>query len=576
MSNGPDASYPRLIWMLWLQGWDKAPQSVRDCRETWSRQNPTWQLNALDLDGLRKFLPSGILADILSQPIESEALSDRIRLELLHRYGGVWADATTWCARPLDDWLPGMMQAGFFAFAKPGPDRPVSSWFLAAELGSAVIAGWRQAAWDYWRSRDSRDEYFWLHYCLAKALVEDPRVAMSFAKMPTISADHPFHFGPDSPQLAASPPDDIEAKVASAPPVFKLTHKFKTPPGDGSLLAWFGHKARSLPELGANRRRLRTLVAWYGSFAGHGTIGDLQAAEVAVSHLVALGHEVHHATAAETDFPGALRVQWAAADYGQYDVMVFVCGPILKEHPQTVALFNAAAGVPKVGISVSLMPEGHPQYVNPFRAVFAREGGGRSYGDLAIAAPMPIRQERRPQESGLRIGAAFRGAQGEYGLENCRHDKAEAMLDVLAKLLADQAGASVTPIENRFARAPGGPDGIERLYESADIILTTRFHGAVGAMRHRKPFVAVDQIAGGAKLLSLLGPLGWPGLFGVDAATPLDIVRAGLWAMTDQGLAALDDAHLRTTQDANRTLAAFDRWLGAFTETLSDNPGERL
>ena len=95
---------------------------------------------------------------ILSTNAPREALSDLVRLELLHRYGGVWGDATTVCAKPLDGWLNQYARHGFFAFDRPGPDRMISTWFLAAHKGSYIVERWRDAAARYWRDRIERDE----------------------------------------------------------------------------------------------------------------------------------------------------------------------------------------------------------------------------------------------------------------------------------------------------------------------------------------------------------------------------------------------------------------------------------
>src|SRR5690554_5540207 len=35
---------PRTIWMLWQQGWDKAPDLAQACAKSWREQNPGWEL----------------------------------------------------------------------------------------------------------------------------------------------------------------------------------------------------------------------------------------------------------------------------------------------------------------------------------------------------------------------------------------------------------------------------------------------------------------------------------------------------------------------------------------------------
>jgi hypothetical protein len=110
---------PRVIWTLWLQGWDNAPAIVRACLARWQNLNPGWRVHALDAQTLARFLSASDIDRIIRAETPLEAISDQIRIELLHHYGGVWADATTMCMRPLDRWLPASMPMGFSRFQGP-------------------------------------------------------------------------------------------------------------------------------------------------------------------------------------------------------------------------------------------------------------------------------------------------------------------------------------------------------------------------------------------------------------------------------------------------------------------------
>jgi hypothetical protein len=120
--------------MLWLQGFDDAPPVPRACIESWRACNPGWDVTALSADTLADWV-SPILLGPRARNLTPQQLSDLVRLDLLARYGGVWADATCYCIRPLDEWLPACAASGFFAFARPRRDRLLSNWFLASEAG---------------------------------------------------------------------------------------------------------------------------------------------------------------------------------------------------------------------------------------------------------------------------------------------------------------------------------------------------------------------------------------------------------------------------------------------------------
>ena len=117
----------KTVWMYWHQGWDDAPPIVQACRNSWERLNPGYEVRALDRHSMFEHvdLPAGVGPD--RDDLTLTKLSNVIRLRLLARHGGVWADATVLCAWPLDDWLPHRLGEGFFAFKEPGPGRMLST-----------------------------------------------------------------------------------------------------------------------------------------------------------------------------------------------------------------------------------------------------------------------------------------------------------------------------------------------------------------------------------------------------------------------------------------------------------------
>lgn len=544
--------------MLWLQGWDQAPAVARAAQASWTGRNPGWKVQALDRVSLAHFLPADCLERIFATPKPPETLSDQIRLELLHRYGGVWADATTICARPLEDWLPAAMPRGFFAFARPGPGRMLSNWFLAAEKGSYILERWRAAGWAYWQDRQKRDNYFWQHGLFAEIYAQDPGVRALWDETPERPANHPFHFSPDAPALIGPPPAGIETILADPPaPVFKLTHKFKTPPGPGSLmrrLCAFGRETS--PPLPAPiprpRRALRLLVGGAGSFAGQGTLGDLRALESVASHLVARGHEVMHATALPLTIAGAVRVDWQKIETAQTDAVIFVCGSIPTPPPRTRAFLDRFQDGRLVGVGGSPLPEGHAEHHTPFRKVFARRGG---FGDVAIAAPLPPHPPVRRGTAagagaGRRIGLALREPQ----------DDDPALFAAVTAHLAQEGPLDEVRLDSALAHPGRRPEETEADYAACDLVLTTCFQGAITALRHGVPFIALDERATGAGLAPLQG-LGWPGLFTAPEARLQDLLPLARDLLARDQTLALCRARSRALRAANQTLCALSDWL---------------
>lgn len=122
----------KIIWMYWHQGFKKAPSIISLCVKKWKALHPDWKVQLLDQHSIHKFIDP---LPIESNKLEKMSLahrSDLIRTQLLIKYGGVWADPTIFPLQKLDNWLPDNIKANLFFFYKPGRDRIISNWFIAA------------------------------------------------------------------------------------------------------------------------------------------------------------------------------------------------------------------------------------------------------------------------------------------------------------------------------------------------------------------------------------------------------------------------------------------------------------
>lgn len=142
------ADIPKIIWMLWLQGEENLPPLVRACYDSWKRLNPTWEVRLLDESSIATYLD---IPPYLAHPhLPPQAKADLIRIFLLETYGGVWADASVFCAKPLDTWIDSHTPRGFFAFSRPRQDKLLSNWFLISTADNAFIREAAQAARSFW------------------------------------------------------------------------------------------------------------------------------------------------------------------------------------------------------------------------------------------------------------------------------------------------------------------------------------------------------------------------------------------------------------------------------------------
>lgn len=147
-SAEPKAAIPKTLWMLWYQGFDNAPEVVKACHASWVERNPGWTVNFLDETNFRDF----VAPEFVERPGQrAQARANLIRMTLLTKHGGVWADATCFCQTPLDDWLIPQLSSGFFAFERTGSARQIDNWFLASSPGNYLTTTYAAMSNGYWR-----------------------------------------------------------------------------------------------------------------------------------------------------------------------------------------------------------------------------------------------------------------------------------------------------------------------------------------------------------------------------------------------------------------------------------------
>lgn len=136
---------PKVIWMYWAQGEENMPFVVRECVATWKVLNPNWEVRICTDANLGSYLDSFSFPNHLPYRYRANYL----RLALIEKFGGVWADSTCFCHRPLDEWLPLLAHSGFFVFRNPAPDRDIENWFICATAKNPLIKNWKEFYKEY-------------------------------------------------------------------------------------------------------------------------------------------------------------------------------------------------------------------------------------------------------------------------------------------------------------------------------------------------------------------------------------------------------------------------------------------
>ncbi|MEY2566111.1 MAG: hypothetical protein QOE35_640 [Actinomycetota bacterium] len=294
---------------------------------------------------------------------------------------------------------------------------------------------------------------------------------------------------------------------------------------------WSDHHAVLYALDDAQDTSTRALVAGFFSFAEAGaTAGDLLARDVVCGWLS--GADVAYDVAQAPPFAGG--VDWRRADPERYTHLVFVCGPWLDNRDQH-ALIERFARCRRIGLNLS-MGRGAS---HPFDVLLERDSDTTVSPDISLAAASPtvpvVGVCLRDHADGTRIAHA-----------------------AIRRLLATEH-AAVVEIDTRLdanTTALRSAAEVEALLARMDVVVTTRLHGMVLALKHGVPVVAVDPEAEGGKLTRQAAAIGWPTVVTVDTLTD-EVLQAALQhCLTDaaraqaKGVRAGAARQLRALQDA--------------------------
>ena len=247
-----------------------------------------------------------------------------------------------------------------------------------------------------------------------------------------------------------------------------------------------------------SRRRI-LLLGWFSFPAMGATAGDLLVRDLVAGWLKEA--HVRFDVALAEPFTGG--VDWQAVEPTAYTDLVFVCGPFGNGYPIT-DLLARFAGCRLHGLDLTVLQP--LAEWNPFTQLIERDSDRTSRPDLVFLSehrPVPV------------VGVVLVHPQQEYG-DRGLHSAANAAIE---ELLSGREVACVA-IDTRLDVNEGllrSPAQVEALIARMDVIVTTRLHGLVLALKNGLPALAIDPIAGGGKVKRQADSLGWPIVFTADA-----------------------------------------------------------
>jgi polysaccharide pyruvyl transferase WcaK-like protein len=119
-------------------------------------------------------------------------------------------------------------------------------------------------------------------------------------------------------------------------------------------------------------------------------------------------------------------------------------------------------------------------------------------------------------------------------------------------------------IDTRLVPNPLGlrsPEEIESLIARLDVVVSTRLHAMVHALKHGVPVLAIDPIARGGKVLAQARSIGWPIVFSADTLDDAQLRRALEYCATPEARAVAQECAARAREGASEVERRFKAFL---------------
>jgi hypothetical protein len=255
----------------------------------------------------------------------------------------------------------------------------------------------------------------------------------------------------------------------------------------------------------------RFLVAgWFSFEQGHATAGDLLARDLVCDWLHGAGYAFDFATA--PPFTGGVDVR--SADPAMYSHVVVVCGPFEKGELEHI-LLKRFWRCRLIGLDLSMQVP--VEEWQPFDLLIERDSSKDAHPDFVFASDQPLVPV---------VGVCL--------VEDYPAGMTEVANAAIRRLI-DSQNVAVFNIDTRLDTNSTGfrsPAEIESAIARVDVMVTTRLHGTVLALKRGIPVLAIDPEPGGAKIRRQASTIGWPVIFDVADLSEEALLKAFRYCLT--------------------------------------------
>jgi hypothetical protein len=300
----------------------------------------------------------------------------------------------------------------------------------------------------------------------------------------------------------------------------------------------------------------RALVTGWFSFEGmNATAGDVMVRDVVSRWLDEIGQSYDVANAAP--YGGGL--DWSQVRASDYSDLVFACGPFRYCSPLT-ELLQRFSHARLIGVDLTIL-DSPRDAAHPFHILLERDSARMARADASFAWRC-----RHPPV----VGVILVHDQQEYGAR-AMHKTANSAIKTLLNS-RDVAAVAIDTCLERNAGALRTAASVEALIAKMDLVVTTRLHGTVLAIKNGVPPIVVDPIAGGAKVRRHAEAIGWPIVFTADRLVDQELDQAFDHCLTDAARRQVEQCRRRAESQVEDMRL---RFCAAFRSDLPPSGGEQ-
>ena len=154
--------YSNIIFWCWLQGEIYAPKLTLSCLNSFKKNCKNHEIIIITAKNMLQYIhfPNYILQKYKKKIISKPHFADLLRLELLIKYGGSWADASLL----LTKYDSNFFNKDLFFFQIFNKYWIAgSNWFITSEKKSPILKTTRDLLYEYWRKNNHAFNYFIFH-----------------------------------------------------------------------------------------------------------------------------------------------------------------------------------------------------------------------------------------------------------------------------------------------------------------------------------------------------------------------------------------------------------------------------